>query len=726
MLDDYRKAYKRGQKELQTEIAAGHYPYPPALDDILKGYGCAGEVPVGTREIDMSLIAGTKTHGRQNMFSSGFMPLAEPGSEFASKWSDLIDSQRAEGLRDPIVVYEFLQRFYVQEGNKRTSVMRFLGMPTIPAKITRVVPMPSDDKSLRIYQEFMRFYRVCPVYGITFAEEGSYLKLAFLFDQNLEDPWPDDQVRLLDATFGAFADAFRANGGDAIPMEIGDAFLIYLKIYEKERIQQASPAEVGKMVRHIWNEFVVSSDKEESIAFLEDPTTSKAKPKLLPELKSLYKTAVHAKPFRAAFIYERNPLNSGWTALHEKGRLELENRLGATIKTKVYLDCVTDDEFDWAVGEAIEFDADLIVTITPTQMSQALRAAVLHPERTFINCSVSLSHSAVRTFGGRLYEAKFLLGALAASMADNHRIGYVAEAPVYGSVAEVNAFAIGAAMVDPYVKVYLKWLSAKDYDWWRELREADVRIVSARDYPDPMRPDDPWGLYRVEKDGTTTHLAEPVWMWGHYYELIVQSIRNDAWREEGDERRGQALNYWWGMRTGILDVNLSDELPRGQKTLVEVLRESVLSSRTNPFAGKLVSQAGTVRPEGAERLSSKEIVRMSWLNENVIGRIPKQRELSADSLEKVDVSGLIPVAPEVSAVLSEAKTTGSAALLAAEEMAEKLPEEDAPVVPIIEEKDERPDAAEKDNGAAAGNPPAADAGSPADERPGQIEGASAQ
>ena len=82
---------------------------------------------MGTMEIDIDLIAGTRTRGRQNTFATNFMPLPESGSEFSMKWSDLIDSQRAEGIRDPIVVYEFMQRFYVQEGNKRVSVLRYLG-----------------------------------------------------------------------------------------------------------------------------------------------------------------------------------------------------------------------------------------------------------------------------------------------------------------------------------------------------------------------------------------------------------------------------------------------------------------------------------------------------------------------------------------------------------------------------------------------------------------------
>ena len=642
MLEDYRKARKLGLKQIQRDVAAGNYPYPPALDDILKGQGYQGEIPMGLAEIDIALIAGTKTRGRQNTFSREFMPLPESSSEFASKWSDLIDSQRVEGLHEPIIVYEFMQRFYVQEGNKRVSVMRFLKMPTILAKITRVVPMPSGTKSFRIYQEFTQFYNAAPIYGIVFSEEGSYAKLAALVDKPLNTPWPEEDVRDLRSVFDSFNAAFTERGGNRLGLTAGDAFLIFLKIYQYSKIVHATPDEIAGHVARVWNEFVVSRDGGK-VAYLEHPSPSK--PKIIPELKSVYKDVLRAKPFRAAFIYEFGPLTSGWTALHERGRTKLEQKLGATISTRAFLDCIEDDDFDLAVEEAAHWKADLVVTVSPTQMRQAMRGAVAHPEISFINCSVSLSHSAVRTFSGRLYEAKFLLGALAASMADNHKIGYVADTPVFGSVSEINAFAIGAAMIDPHAIIYLKWFTAKDYDWKRELAEEDVRIVSGRDYHDPLFPNEAWGLYRIEHDGTTTHLAEPVWKWGRYYELIVQSIRNDTWNRERDIMGDQALNYWWGMSAGILDVNLSASLPFGQRRLVEIIRQSMLTGRTEPFVGDLIDQDGTVQHTGEGRLSSEEIVRMRWLNANVIGRLPEQRELSQDGLEQVEVSGLIPLDP---------------------------------------------------------------------------------
>ena len=40
---------------------------------------------------------------------------------------------------------------------------------------------------------------------------------------------------------------------------------------------------------------------------------------------------------------------------------------------------------------------------------------------------------------------------------------------------------------------------------------------------------------------------------------------------------------------------------------------------------------------------------MSWLNENIVGRLPEERELSERALDEVSVSGVIPLDPTVAA-----------------------------------------------------------------------------
>lgn len=137
-------------------------------------------------ELPVDLIAGTKTRARQNSFAPGFLPLLDVDTEFAAKWSNLYQAQLNEGFNSPIKVYEYLHKFYVQEGNKRVSVSRFLEMPTIMANVIRVVPSPEVMKNNPVYAEFLDFYRVASIYDIVCEEPGAYSEIAELLGRSID------------------------------------------------------------------------------------------------------------------------------------------------------------------------------------------------------------------------------------------------------------------------------------------------------------------------------------------------------------------------------------------------------------------------------------------------------------------------------------------------------------------------------------------------------------
>ncbi len=89
------------------------------------------------------------------------MPLLDLKTEFATKWVNLCVSHVDEGIRDPITCYEYMGRFYVQEGNKRVSVLKYFDASSITGNVTRVVPQYSDDPAVQMYYEFMHFTRSC-------------------------------------------------------------------------------------------------------------------------------------------------------------------------------------------------------------------------------------------------------------------------------------------------------------------------------------------------------------------------------------------------------------------------------------------------------------------------------------------------------------------------------------------------------------------------------------
>ncbi len=189
---DYSSALKQGRRSYRTALTKGEYPYLPVLDDMISYTEVASIENLGIMDIPLSKIVGTKTEGRSNAFANNFMPLLPEDSEFGSKWSSLYKHQINDGISDPIIAYEFMNQFYVQEGNKRVSVMKYLKTYSIPASVTRWVPKRSDDKENRLYYEFLDFYEVSRSYDVCFSKEGSYKKLLKLMGKKEDEAWTDD------------------------------------------------------------------------------------------------------------------------------------------------------------------------------------------------------------------------------------------------------------------------------------------------------------------------------------------------------------------------------------------------------------------------------------------------------------------------------------------------------------------------------------------------------
>ena len=85
--------------------------------------------------------------------------------------------------------------FYVVEGNKRVSVLKYFGAVSIPAQVTRMVPRRTNTKESRIYFEFLRFYRVSQVNFLWFSQEGSFDQLLQTLGMETAKDWEDREKR---------------------------------------------------------------------------------------------------------------------------------------------------------------------------------------------------------------------------------------------------------------------------------------------------------------------------------------------------------------------------------------------------------------------------------------------------------------------------------------------------------------------------------------------------
>ena len=147
-----------------------------------------------------------------------------------------------------------------------------------------------------------------------------------------------------------------------------------------------------------------------------------------------------------------------------------------------------------------------------------------------------------------------------------------------------------------------------------------------------------FGIYRVES-GATTNLAMPLWNWGIFYEKMIRSIIEGNYQsEENGERK--ALNYWWGMSAGVIDLICSNNVPTGVRRLVGHFKNDICSGSIVPFYGEIHSQDGTLKNREGQEMKPEKIMKMDWLVENVIGRIPAIGELVDDAHSVVALKGV--------------------------------------------------------------------------------------
>ena len=626
-IEHYLHAQKKAQKLTHALAARGEDTALPVLSEIVPEINRLTQVSLGLVQIPLDQIEGTATRGRTTAFARNFLPLLDSTSEFASKWYTLYDDVIANGLRDPIIAYEYYNRFYIIEGNKRVSVMRTLDAVSIEANVTRVLPEPEDSVRYRVYQEFLRFYADCKINFIYFTSEGSYDRFYTLLDKKPGDTWTSDEITDLQSCYHRFSQAY---DGPKKPLPTGDAFLKYLNVCGYAESVNNTPAEFRQKIGKIWPEFIVAAANKPA-ALLSQPAE-----KQQTLLNSMLRRAPN--PLRCAFVYNHTPLVGGWTYSHELGRKALENTFGSRIETTTR-ENVAPQHASRVIDELAREGYHVIFTASPVLLDACIKQSVAHPETKILNCSLLASYHNVRSYYLRIYEAKYILGAIAGAMSDNDLIGYIADYPIYGVPASINAFALGAQMTNPRARVYLKWSSLQGTSPEGELSACGVHIISNRDISAPRMESREFGLYH-EENGVIHNLAMPVWNWEKVYEGIARSILSGAWEEDASSHSDRALSYFMGMSTDAIDLICSKRLPPRVRRLVDLLHERIRSGAFLPFVGPIADQVGNLRVEQDVVLTPEEIIRMDYLVQNVIGRIPKIDELSDVAKALVSMQGV--------------------------------------------------------------------------------------
>ncbi len=627
----YKEALKLGQREVRACVSRGEHPYLPLLDDFVTSERITTGSDLGTKWVPSELIVGTRSAARSNAFAKNFMPVLGEMSEFATKWNALCNAHVEEGIRDPITCYEYMNRFYVEEGNKRVSVLKFFGAPTIYAHVYRIMPEQNGSKEVELYNAFLEFQRCSRMHLPEFSKPQSYQRLQRLMGKEPDEVWTEDEKKDFMASYHHFREAYSPQGKKE-DRAVGDALLTYIEVYGYGALRGKTEAEIKKDIARLREEINLAQEAGRQIEVKTDP---KDKPAGL-----LSKVLPSAKPIKVAFVHDKTPETSGWTFGHECGRLHIERVFGSDIETSAYYNALDDNNADGELEQAIADGNTVIFTTSPRLLQPSLRAAVEHPKVTVLNCSLNTSHRYIRTYYARMYEIKFIIGAIAGSLAQSSDVGYICDYPIFGQVAGINAFALGVQMVNPLTKVVLEWSSVGGglEAATQRLRERGIKLISTQDTKRfRERENTSFGLSIIDENGQTP-LARPLWLWGSYYESIIRSIRDGTFKSDY-EGSNRAINYYWGLSAGVVDLQCYDVLPESVRRLAKLLKDSVISG-VEPFMGPLFDRERREIIGEEQSLTLEQIISMDWLVENVVGSIPSYEELDDMGKATADVVGV--------------------------------------------------------------------------------------
>ena len=237
---------------------------------------------------------------------------------------------------------------------------------------------------------------------------------------------------------------------------IGEGFLVYIGIYTLSSLLTDSAEIIKKNVMRVRDE-ILTALSEGRIAFYDIIPDRYEKTNIINnDVRDIYRRSAMGKmfereearkvmntditelfsggskiytlehPLRAAFIYDKDIERSRWINSHEAGRLYLSSMMD-NVSVRSYMKS-KEQTVTEVINKAVSEGCELIFTVRQSMIEQTLQAALEHPKEKFFNCSVGQTYSSVGCYQGKLYEATFLIGILAADMVlregGKHEVGY--------------------------------------------------------------------------------------------------------------------------------------------------------------------------------------------------------------------------------------------------------------------------------------------------------------
>ena len=286
------------------------------------------------------------------------------------------------------------------------------------------------------------------------------------------------------------------------------------------------------------------------------------------------------------FVYVGPIGDHGWTYMHDKGRLAIEEEFGDMVKT-VYVENVKyGPDAERVIRQMAQEGVDIIFATSFGYMEQMLKVAKEFPDVYFEHATGYKTAPNMSAYSSRFYEGRYIQGVIAGTMSKAGKAGYIASFPIPEVIRGINSFYLGATSVNPDFDIDIVWVNT----WYDPGKEADAAKVLISEGADiiTQHTDSPAPLQTAEKMGVVgfgqasdqikfapkAQLTAILDVWDSYYISRVRAAMNGTWTES---------NTWGGMDTGMVQMADYTNMPLALVKQMQMLEADILNGRFKPF-----------------------------------------------------------------------------------------------------------------------------------------------
>jgi simple sugar transport system substrate-binding protein/basic membrane protein A len=297
-----------------------------------------------------------------------------------------------------------------------------------------------------------------------------------------------------------------------------------------------------------------------------------------------------------------------------------------------------DDNAARVMDSMIQKGAKIIFATSYGHLDAALKVAAEHPDVVVVQQGNVIANGKITanvgTYFGTVYEPVYLAGIAAGKATKTNKLGYVYAFPIPQTIANIDAFELGARSVNPAAKTYTvntsNWCDpAKQAQATQSLLSQGVDVITQHQdcTATVIKATEAADAYTVGYHADASSLAPKGWLtgsqwaWGPLYTDIVKTA--EAGQFTGSKYNA---NYRVGYKNGqnpFVQSPFGPSVTQETKDAIAAAKTKISAADGSPFVGPVTDQDGKVRIPAGTVPDYATLDTIDYFVDGVVGQLPK-------------------------------------------------------------------------------------------------------